>query len=262
MTTTARPELPKTYDPAEVEPRLYARWLEAGVFHEEPDPARPPFIISMPPPNVTGRAHLGHGSTYTPQDVLTRYHRMLGENADWLPGQDHAAIATETVLIRELAKEGATRESLGPRSVSRARVALARAVRRRDQRSVPAARVRPRLGARALHDGRRLVGRRHQGVRRPLRRRADLPRHAAGELGSASAVDALRCRSRRRRARHVPVAHPLSRGERRRRPRHRDDAAGDVSRRRRGRRASRRRALPRTSSARTSCCRSSTARSR
>jgi valyl-tRNA synthetase len=110
---TARPDLPKTYDPDEVEPRLYARSLAAGVFHEEPDPARPPFIISMPPPNITGRAHLGHASTYTTMDVLTRYHRMLGDNADWLPGQDHAAIATETVLVRELAKEGLTRDGLG-----------------------------------------------------------------------------------------------------------------------------------------------------
>ena len=88
-------------------------WDKSGVFHEEPDPARPPFIISMPPPNVTGRAHLGHASTYTPMDVLTRYHRMLGENADWMPGQDHAAIATEAVLVRELAKEGLTRDGLG-----------------------------------------------------------------------------------------------------------------------------------------------------
>src|ERR1035437_4723210 len=110
---TARPELPKTYDPDIVLPRLYERWLESGVFHDEPAPARPPFIISMPPPNITGPAHLGHGSTYTPMDVLTRYHRMLGENADWIPGQDHAAIATEAVLVRELAKEGLTRDGLG-----------------------------------------------------------------------------------------------------------------------------------------------------
>jgi len=109
----SRPEIPKNYDPAEVEPRLYERWIESGVFHEEPDPARPPFVISIPPPNITGRAHLGHGSTYTPMDVLTRYHRMLGENADWIPGQDHAAIATEAVLVRELAKEGLTRDGLG-----------------------------------------------------------------------------------------------------------------------------------------------------
>ena len=106
-------ELPKQYDPKSVEPRLYKRWEQAGYFHEEPDPARPPFIICMPPPNVTARAHLGHGSTYTPMDILTRYHRMLGENADWLPGTDHAAIATETVLVRQLAAEGKTRESLG-----------------------------------------------------------------------------------------------------------------------------------------------------
>jgi valyl-tRNA synthetase len=106
-------DLPKTYEPAKVEARRYAAWLSAGVFHEEPDPARPPFIISMPPPNITGRAHLGHASTYSAMDVLTRYHRMLGENADWLPGQDHAAIATEAVLVRELAKEGLTREGLG-----------------------------------------------------------------------------------------------------------------------------------------------------
>ncbi|HET7814232.1 MAG TPA: class I tRNA ligase family protein, partial [Candidatus Baltobacteraceae bacterium] len=106
-------DLPKNYDPKAVEPRTYARWEAAGYFHEEADPARPPFIIPMPPPNVTARAHLGHGSTYTPMDVLTRYHRMLGDNADWLPGTDHAAIATETVLLRQLAAEGQTRESMG-----------------------------------------------------------------------------------------------------------------------------------------------------
>jgi valyl-tRNA synthetase len=106
-------DLPKHYDPATVEPRLYERWERAGYFHEDPDPARPPFIICMPPPNVTGRAHLGHGSTFTPMDVLVRYHRMLGDNADWLPGVDHAAIATEAVLVREIAKEGLTREILG-----------------------------------------------------------------------------------------------------------------------------------------------------
>ena len=106
-------DLPKHYDPQSVEPRLYKRWERNGYFHEEPDPARPPFIICMPPPNVTARAHLGHGSTFTPMDVLTRYHRMLGENADWLPGVDHAAIATETVLVKELAREGLRREDLG-----------------------------------------------------------------------------------------------------------------------------------------------------
>jgi len=113
VTASARPEIAKNYDPAEVEPRLYARDLARGVFHAEIDRSRPPHIISMPPPNITGIAHIGHGSTYTPMDVLTRYHRMRGDNATWLPGQDHAAIATEAVLVRELAKEGLTRDGLG-----------------------------------------------------------------------------------------------------------------------------------------------------
>jgi valyl-tRNA synthetase len=108
-----RPDLARSYDPADVEPRLIARDLASGVFHADVDRSRPPFVISMPPPNITGAAHLGHGSTFTPMDVLTRYHRMRGDNADWLPGQDHAAIATEAVLVRELAKEGLTREGLG-----------------------------------------------------------------------------------------------------------------------------------------------------
>jgi len=111
--TEDREPIPKRYDPQEVEPRLYAAWEAAGVFAETPDPARPPYVISMPPPNITGRAHLGHGSTYTPMDVLVRYKRMLGENAVWLPGQDHAAIATEAVIVRELAREGKTRAGLG-----------------------------------------------------------------------------------------------------------------------------------------------------
>ena len=101
------------FDPATVEARLYAQWESSGVFHEEADPARPPFVISMPPPNITGRAHIGHASTYTPMDVLTRYHRMLGNNAVWIPGQDHAAIATEAVIVRELASEGTSRDALG-----------------------------------------------------------------------------------------------------------------------------------------------------
>jgi valyl-tRNA synthetase len=106
-------ELPKAYDPATIEPRIYERWERNGYFHEDADRARPPFIICMPPPNVTGRAHIGHGSTYGPMDILTRYHRMLGDNADWLPGLDHAAIATEAVIVKEMAREGIARETLG-----------------------------------------------------------------------------------------------------------------------------------------------------
>src|SRR5215469_14703838 len=112
MSSSQKPMLEK-YDPAAIEPDWYARWEQADLFHENPDPTRPPFVISMPPPNVTGRAHMGHGSTYTPQDILTRYHRMLGDNAVWIPGLDHAAIATQNVIEKELAKEGLTRFDLG-----------------------------------------------------------------------------------------------------------------------------------------------------
>ncbi len=112
MTRLSEPMLEK-YDPAAIESAWYARWEEAGLFHVEPDPSKKPFVIAMPPPNITGRAHMGHGSTYTPQDILTRYHAMRGYNSVWLPGQDHAAIATQNVLERELAKEGKTRFDIG-----------------------------------------------------------------------------------------------------------------------------------------------------
>src|SRR5579864_4649738 len=106
--------LAEKYDPKGLETRWYQTWESEGAFHAEPDPAKPPFVIAMPPPNITGRAHMGHGSTYTPMDILTRLHRMRGDNAVWLPGQDHAAIATQNVIEKELAKEGLTRYDLGP----------------------------------------------------------------------------------------------------------------------------------------------------
>ena len=101
------------YDPAAIEADWYARWEAEGAFHAEPDPSKPPFVIAMPPPNITGRAHMGHGSTYTAMDILTRWHRMRGFNAVWLPGQDHAAIATTVVIEKELAAQGLTRHDLG-----------------------------------------------------------------------------------------------------------------------------------------------------
>lgn len=108
------PEMPEKYDPINLEAVWYAKWESEGAFHTEVDESKPPFVIAMPPPNITGIAHMGHGSTYTPMDILTRLHRMRGDNAVWLPGQDHAAIATQNVLERELAKEGLTRHDLGP----------------------------------------------------------------------------------------------------------------------------------------------------
>jgi valyl-tRNA synthetase len=104
--------LSKVYDPGQVEERWMTRWLESGVFHTEPDD-RKPYTIVIPPPNITGVLHMGHGLDNTFQDVLIRWRRMQGYNALWLPGTDHAAIATQNVVERQLASEGLSREDLG-----------------------------------------------------------------------------------------------------------------------------------------------------
>ncbi|MDP8978143.1 MAG: valine--tRNA ligase [Actinomycetota bacterium] len=105
--------LPTSYDPAEVEDRVYAWWEDHGFFHAEPDDPGEPFSIVMPPPNVTGSLHMGHALTAAIEDALIRRARMRGRNAVWLPGTDHAGIATQNVVERELAKEGLTRHDLG-----------------------------------------------------------------------------------------------------------------------------------------------------
>ena len=109
-----RKELPKTYEPQEVEGKIYQAWLDAGCFHAEPDPDKKPFTIVMPPPNVTGQLHMGHAMDDSLQDMLIRYKRMQGYEALYLPGTDHAGIATQIKVEEELRKkEGLTRYDLG-----------------------------------------------------------------------------------------------------------------------------------------------------
>jgi valyl-tRNA synthetase len=103
----------KTYDPHTVEDRLYQWWESQGYFKPRTAPEREPFVISMPPPNVTGALHLGHAITAALEDLMIRYHRMRGDPTLWVPGTDHAGIATQNVVERELAKEGLTRHDLG-----------------------------------------------------------------------------------------------------------------------------------------------------
>jgi len=105
--------LPKTYDPSRVEGRIYEWWESKGHFSPQINPWKKPFVISMPPPNVTGQLHLGHAITATLEDIMIRYHRMLGDPTLWVPGADHAGIATQNVVERELAKEGVKRTDLG-----------------------------------------------------------------------------------------------------------------------------------------------------
>ncbi len=106
-------ELPKAYDPREVEERIYKSWDTAGYFHAKPNPDKKSYTIVIPPPNITGILHMGHALNDTLQDILIRFKRMQGFEAEWMPGTDHAGIATQNVVERKLAKEGKKRQDLG-----------------------------------------------------------------------------------------------------------------------------------------------------
>ena len=106
-------ELAKTYDPREVEDRIYQFWLDGGYFHAEVNPEKKPYTIVMPPPNITGQLHMGHAVDNTLQDILIRWRRMQGYEALWMPGTDHASIATEAKIVEAMAKEGIRKEDIG-----------------------------------------------------------------------------------------------------------------------------------------------------
>ena len=106
-------ELPKIYDPSEVESSIYKMWEDNGYFHAVRDESKKPYTIVMPPPNVTGQLHMGHAVDNTMQDILIRAKRMQGYSALWLPGTDHASIATEAKVVEAMAKEGLTKDMLG-----------------------------------------------------------------------------------------------------------------------------------------------------
>ncbi|MCB0386121.1 MAG: class I tRNA ligase family protein, partial [Bdellovibrionales bacterium] len=106
-------ELSDRYNPEEVEGRIYQWWVTQGHFKAEDTSTKPPYCIILPPPNVTGSLHMGHALNHTIQDALVRWKRMSGFNTLWLPGTDHAGIATQSVVEKNLAKEGVTRQQLG-----------------------------------------------------------------------------------------------------------------------------------------------------
>ena len=108
---TAKMELSPTYDPSTVEDKWYSYWMDHKFFHSEPD-SRTPYTIVIPPPNVTGILHMGHVLNNTLNDVLIRKARMDGKNACWVPGTDHASIATENKVIQKLEAEGIHKEDL------------------------------------------------------------------------------------------------------------------------------------------------------
>ena len=106
-------ELAKKYEPQAVEDRIYEFWLNGGYFHAEPDPDKKPYTIVIPPPNITGQLHMGHALDNTLQDILIRWRRMQGYEALWMPGTDHASIATEAKIVEAMRAEGITKEDIG-----------------------------------------------------------------------------------------------------------------------------------------------------
>ena len=106
-------ELAKAYEPQEVENRIYDFWMKGGYFHAEVDPDKKPYTIVIPPPNITGQLHMGHALDETMQDILIRWKRMQGYSALWLPGTDHASIATEAKIVEAMRAEGISKEEIG-----------------------------------------------------------------------------------------------------------------------------------------------------
>lgn len=106
-------DIAKTYNPSEVEDRIYDFWLSGGYFHAEVDQSKKPYTIVIPPPNITGQLHMGHALDETLQDILIRFRRMQGYSALWLPGTDHASIATEAKIVEAMKQEGVTKEDIG-----------------------------------------------------------------------------------------------------------------------------------------------------
>ncbi len=106
-------ELAKTYEPQNVEDRIYKSWIDGGYFHAQVDPSKKPYTIVIPPPNITGQLHMGHAMDETLQDILIRFRRMQGYSALWLPGTDHASIATEAKIVEAMREEGITKEEIG-----------------------------------------------------------------------------------------------------------------------------------------------------
>ena len=210
LIAAAMTELPKTFDPAEIEARWYRHWEEQGLFRPERREAEP-WTIVMPPPNVTGSLHIGHALDITLQDILTRHARLKGKDALWVVGTDHAGIATQMVVERQLDEPAAEAHRLQPRRVRRARSGNGR-----PRAAARSPRQLRRLGASCDWANERFTmdpgfsARGDQGVRPALPRGPALPRQAAGQLGPEVPDRHLRPRGRDDRGAGQVLALPLS----------------------------------------------------
>ena len=146
----------KVYNPQQIEDKLYKMWEESGAFTAHRVEGKKPFTIVMPPPNITGQLHMGHAMDCLLQDAPIRYHRMKGDPTLWLPGTDHASIATEVKVVDAMAKEGLTKEDGGPRRLSGAGLGMEKGIRRTHQPPAAPSGRQLRLEPGALHHGRGL----------------------------------------------------------------------------------------------------------
>ena len=161
-------QMDKVYNPQAIEGELYKEWEETGAFVAHREEGKKPFTIVMPPPNITGQLHMGHAMDGVLQDSLTRYHRMKGDPTLWLPGTDHASIATEVKIVEAMRKEGLDKHDVGREEFLRARVGMEERVRRTHCSSDPPHGQQLRLEPRTLHDGRGMQQGRHGGFQQPV----------------------------------------------------------------------------------------------
>ena len=199
----------KTYSPADIEQRWYAQWESSGAFAPRSDPAAAPFCIMIPPPNVTGTLHMGHAFQDTIMDALTRYHRMRGEAVLWQPGTDHAGIATQMLVERQLNSEGRQRSDLTREQFIERVWQWKTPVGRQHRPAAAQARRLRGLVARSLHDGSGPLGHGHGSVCAPARGSAHLPGPAAGQLGSGVAHGAVGSGGHQRRREWIALVPAL-----------------------------------------------------
>ena len=231
--------LDKTYDPKEIEARLYPEWEQSGAFRAHPESAKPPYCIVIPPPNVTGSLHMGHALDNTLQDVLIRWRRMKGDDALWQPGTDHAGIATQMVVVRNLEQEGiglaveGADKGDGNKKLLNREEFLAKVWEWKAYSGGTITSQLRRLGASCDWSRERFTM--DEGLSRAVlkvfvdlyKAGPDLQGQPAGQLGSQDADGDLRPRGRIARGQGQPLVLPLSDRGQRRAHRRGDDPARD-----------------------------------
>ena len=148
-------EIPKTYSPSEIEEKWYKYWLDNKFFEAKVNKEKKPYTVVIPPPNITGILTMGHVLNNSIQDVFVRWKRMKGFETCWVPGTDHAGIATQNVVEKSLAKEGKRQAFARQGEICRAGLEVARGIWWHNNQAVEKTRSLVRLDARAIHDGRR-----------------------------------------------------------------------------------------------------------